>query len=233
MNVAVCVSGLTRSVSYAWPLIERYLVRPFKSSIFIHTWDIDHGGERFKCHMKEITPAPSFTDGRSKKDFIEQEIGPKKYIIEEYAVFAVHNPLVVSAMYYSIYKSNELRKAYEKETDIKYDLIIRSRMDAFYETFMNESEINDVLVNNDVIYGNAPGADPDPRWISDAFAFSGDKAMQIYANTWCDQVMRGGPGELILQDQLYGQGLKFKWSKIHYKLTEEWSSSTVKVRGNF
>jgi hypothetical protein len=183
--------------------------------------------------MKDVPPAPSFTDGRSKKDFIEQEIYPKKYVIEDYGIFASHYPLVVSAMYYSIYKSNEMRKTYEKEAHVTYDLIIRSRMDAFYEKYMDEIEINEVLINNDIVYGNAPGSEPDPRWISDAFAFSGDYAMQIYTDTWRDQIMGGGPGELILQKQLYDRGLKFKWSKMHYKLTEEWSKSTVKVRGNF
>jgi len=235
MNVAVCVSGLTRSVSYTWPLIERYLVRPYNSSIFLHTWDIDNGGERFNCTMKGIIPAPSITDGRTKDQFIQQEIKPEKYIIESYEEFSKeHSNLINKSMYYGIYKAQELKQTYEKETGTVFDLVIRTRMDVFYETFMIQKEIDEVLANNKVVYGCLPGTNPDSRFITDAFAFGSQSVMDVYANTWKQQAITSGtPGELILQKQLFSNSINFKWSNIKYKMITIWNSRDVHAWGDF
>jgi hypothetical protein len=45
-------------------------------------------------------------------------------------------------MYYSIYKSNELKKQYEIENNFKYDYVIRLRMDVQFEY---ELDIEDIV----------------------------------------------------------------------------------------
>ena len=233
--MAVCVSGLTRSVSYTWPLIERYLVRPYNSSIFLHTWDIDNGGERFNCTMKGAVPAPSITDGRTKDQFIQQEIKPDKYVIESYEDFSqVHSSTINKSMYYGIYKAHELKQTYEKETGTVFDLVIRTRMDVFYETFMIDNEIKEVLADEKLVYGCLPGDKPDARFITDAFAFGSSYAMNIYTNAWNEQPIRPGtPGEMILQNQLFFHGLSFKWSDIKYKMITKWNNRDVHAWGDF
>lgn len=233
MNVALYLSGLTRSVSYAWPLIERYLVRPFGSKIFLHTWDIDHGGARYGCTMKGEVPAPSITDGRTKKQFIEEEIKPASYLIENYGEWTALNPgPVPKAMYYGIHKAKELRMAYEKKHLVSFDMVIRSRMDVFYESFMIEQEIQDILNNKQLIYVCLPGNKPDPRFITDIFGFGSTNAMDVYADTYLINDF-SRPGEVCLQYQLESKRISCKWSSMKYRITNEWTASTVKLWGDF
>ena len=136
MKVAVCLSGLTRSFSWCWPLIERYLVRPYDADVYLHTWDEDHGGARCSPgNQYEHGLAPSFPDGRTKSQFIDEEVSPAAYEIENFSEWSKevnfhHN---AQAMYYGIWIAFELKN----NSNIKYDLSIRARMDFFFDSWMH------------------------------------------------------------------------------------------------
>jgi len=235
MNVATCLSGLTRSISYGWPLIERYLVRPFSSKVFIHTWDVDHGGERPGCVYKSA-PLPSFTDGRTKKQFFEEEIKAQSFIIENYGNWAqINSSSIPKAMFYSLYKSNALKTQYEKDSGNNFDLVIRARMDFFFENYLIQDEIQDVL-NNNTVYGCLPGNKADSRFITDAFGFGNSKVMNIYSSVWEDIVAHGlnrSPAELALQDILIANNIQFKWSQTRYRILNEWGNQYIRIWGDF
>lgn len=235
MNVALCLSGLTRSISYGWPLMERYLVRPFSTKVFIHTWDIDHGGERPGLVYKSPI-IPSFMDGRTKSQFFEEEIRPQSYIIENYQDWAgINSTSIPKAMFYGIYKANSQKIQYEKESGITFDLVIRARMDFFFERYLDPDEIQEVL-HNSIVYGSLPGNKADKRFITDAFGFGNSKVMDIYAGVWEDILVRGlqrYPAELELQDRLYAHNILFKWSKTHYRILNEWGDQTIRIWGDF
>ena len=85
MKVALCLSGLTRSVKFSWPLIKRYLVEPYNSDVFLHTWeDIDNEGMRPRVNGG--TDTPSFLL-ETKENFIMEEINPKTYKLEDWEDF--------------------------------------------------------------------------------------------------------------------------------------------------
>jgi len=239
MNVAVCLSGLTRSVSYGWPLIERYLVRPYASKVFIHTWDIDNGGVRSQSDDPKFQWMPSFMDGRTKNQFIDEEMKPTKYVIEDYQKWSLdssHLCQPAHAMYYSIYMSNELRKKYEAETQTKFDVIIMARMDCFFENYLDKEYLDNVLLDSNLIYGNLPGDKPDHRFITDVFAIGSSYAMDAYSSVW--QYMYNTPvqgaAELLLQSVLAHKMVKFEWAlKIRYRMLFQWNTQHVKLWGNF
>lgn len=235
MNIAICLSGLTRSISYGWPLIERYLVKPFSSKVFIHTWNIDHGGERPRLVYKSNS-MPSITDGRTKEQFFEEEIKAQSFIIENYNEWAtINSESIPKAMFYSIYKSNLLKTQYEKKSGDIFDLVIRSRMDLFFESFLIQDEIQEVL-NNNIVYGCLPGNKNDGRFITDIFGFSNSKTMDIYSSVWENILAHGlsrSTAELILQDLLIKNNIQFKWSKMRYRILNEWGNQYIRIWGDF
>lgn len=231
MDVALCLSGLTRSISYSWPFLERYLVRPFSSKVFIHTWDIDHGGER----GYKNPPLPSFFDGCTKAQFFEKEIKPQAYTIESYVNWCAqsHSEKASTAMFYSIYQANCLKIQYEKENGVIFDIVIRARMDLFFEKFLCPMEIQEALKNR-VVYGGHAGGKPDPRFITDVFGFSNSKVMDIYSGVWENivaQKPRRYPAELELHEQLINNNIEFKWSKSRFRILNEWSNRAIEIVG--
>lgn len=52
-------------------------------------------------------------------------------------------------MYYGVYMSNKLKKNFEIHHNIKYDIVIRSRMDLYFEAF-DISETIDLVKNNTI-----------------------------------------------------------------------------------
>jgi len=237
MKVAVCLSGLTRSVSYGWPLLERYLVRPYASKVFIHTWDIDNGGVRSQSDDPKFQWMPSFMDGRTKEEFIKDEMKPNRCIIENFQEWSSnHLNSSAHAMYYSIYAANELRRQYEIETGESFDVIIRARMDIFFENFLEKDYLENVIKNPKLIYGALPGSKPDHRFITDVFAIGCPSAMDIYSSVWryIERTPVSGPAELLLQSVLAQNGILFEWAlKVRYRMLFQWNTQHIKLWGDF
>jgi len=238
MKVAVCLSGLTRSFSWCWPLIERYLVRPYSADVFIHTWDIDHGGARSSC-LYDSGILESFPDGRTKTEFIDQEVAPADYEIECFNDWAQANNFRHNAqsMYYGIWKAFEIKRAYAAEKNISYDLVIRCRMDYWFHAFMRENEIKDSLENNK-LYCCMPGNKPNPfEFVTDSFGFGPNDLMDTYSQTWVDQnnkpCMFEAANEMALDVQLKENNISYEWSKMPYLITNEWGPSRVLAWGDF
>ena len=146
MKIALCLSGQTRNWKSSYDSIKTQIIEKYNVDVFIHTWDVE--GKMVPHHFIE-----NYNDNFDKVnyEFIDY-YKPKKIQIDspEYDTFKkkinksiFYNTLM---MWYSIDKSNELRKEYEFENNIKYDIIIRCRFDLFFENFV----INDV--NNNTIY---------------------------------------------------------------------------------
>ena len=226
MNVALCLSGLTRSVSWTCPLINRYLIDPFDADLFIHTWEEDHGGNRVNSLYNDGL-APSIQDGRTKKEFLKEEFHNLRALkLEKHQQWANDNNTFNSAkaMYYGIFESFNLTTLVNK----KYDLVIRARMDSFFNTFIPENEIDDALQNN-VVYWSLPGRQWGENYISDIFAFGNYSVMNHYANTWKEQLYHSDLPEELLTNQLKEKNIDTKWSEVKYKMTNEWGPNFVTV----
>ena len=236
MKVALCLSGLTRSVKFSWPLIKRYLVEPYNSDVFLHTWeDIDNEGMRPRVNGG--TDTPSFLL-ETKENFIMEEINPKTYKLEDWEDFKKRDGLHmldVRSMFYSIQAANKLKLEHEELNGIKYDIVIRSRMDMFYEQSLIESEVTDVL-ENDVLYiqyaGNPKGwakAGYNQMRFTDIFAFSTSQNMDIYSDTIKDLTIPSG--EVAITKSLNKNNINTKWSKIRFKSAVKWTRNELTITG--
>jgi len=237
MKVAVCLSGLTRSICYGWPLIERYLVRPYGSKVFVHTWDIDNGGVRSQSDEKNAQWLPSFFDGTTKEAFISEEMKASSYMIENYSQWAenhLHQP--AHAMFYGVYKVNELRRQFEQKNNGPFDIIIKARMDLFFENFIAQEYIEDILQNSNKIYVAMPGNKPDHRFITDIFAIGTPNTLDIYSSVWnhVQNTPINGAPELYLQQILALNNIQYEWAlKIRYRIIEQWNAHYIRIFGDF
>lgn len=143
MKVAICLSGQTRNWKSSYDSIKNQIIEKYNADVFIHTWNV----------CGKTIPHNFINDYSDNFDKIDYEFikyyNPKKIKIDwpEYDTFKqkinesrFYNTLM---MWYSINKSNELRKEYESENNLKYDVIIRCRFDLFFKNF----EINNIDKN--------------------------------------------------------------------------------------
>lgn len=139
MRVAICFSGQARSLIYTFSNIKEFLIGRFPGcDVFIHVAK-DQYSEMYKNCLK----------------FLE----PKKLLITEdpsFDVSKVPNTQRGSLeVYYKMLNSwkcaNNLRLEYEKQNKIKYDMVIRTRLDIrFFDPipFAHEYDLEYVCIPN-------------------------------------------------------------------------------------
>ena len=136
-RIAVCFSGQLRtwrSCVDSWHNILLHNGRNDNVDVFCHMWDyntypncVDNTQE-----SKEID--------RSEIDELLKILKPKKFLIESKKDFvpyqenqAITQPGFLS-QFYGIMRAARMKKEYEIENDIMYDVVVRSRYDALYLT---------------------------------------------------------------------------------------------------
>jgi hypothetical protein len=207
MNLSICLSGKPKFFKKSFFYIKNNLIDNFDNlDFFLHCWETD------------IT------------DYDKQEIinlyNPKKYLFEKEKIHILNYPFKQStilpnnvfSMFYSIMKSNELKKEYEQENNMNYDWVFRLRFDFALNKFFN----NDILKNLDgsSIYLNNFEKSPNPH-CADCFAFSTSKNMDIYCETYKNLMKYGYEGitlsgESMLYKQLISHEINLKEYDINH-----------------
>jgi len=150
MKIAICFSGAIRSFETCFPSIYRNLIQPTKADVFVRllTYNTTYDMNKLETNMK-------IQKDECDIGYVLDKLKPVSYIIEEFTPdieknfidgcdgyklinqiqnkpeIEKHKGYLVNAMgmYYGIKKSNDLRKKYEQENGIKYDVVIRARLD--------------------------------------------------------------------------------------------------------
>lgn len=187
MKTAFCFFGLSRCLEISYIFNKFYILDPLNCDVFIHTWDIDHGGTRFQKHLQQDMVAPS-CHSTTKENFITNTIQPKSCVIENYDSFSnIWGTGSCAAMTYSISKVNDLRKQYEIDNNFVYDLVINARMDSLLKEGIPSTEI---LLKDEMVHTacNAAPESYDPSLpYGDMFAFGSSNLMDKYGKcfeTW-------------------------------------------------
>jgi hypothetical protein len=228
MRVAICMSGLTRSLQYTWPMAYFNVMKHLDNvDVFVHTWDNDNGGTR-GFEMKSCV----YDD---KQNYIEKFMQPKSYEIESQEEFTRKNAIRRSTyMYYSIFKANLLKKQYEDLHNFKYDVVIRSRMDAIYEAPLLSEELRKCIEENVLYVGtfNDPETWPHAGLYPDSFAFSNSKNMDTYSDVHLQEIAGLGGAEPLLTSHLNSTGMKVEWSLARMKHTIVYNNNEFKAWRN-
>lgn len=207
MKCAVCLSGLTRSLWYSFPILNEYLIKRLNADIFLHTWDTD--GSDASCYYMD------------KIDFVTNIIRPTDFIIENYSQFSdIYGTTSTPAMYYSIQQSNKLKTNNEIKNNIIYDIVFRIRMDCFFDNIIDINELNSAMNDNILYVAWHSHADKYPHQIiTDMFSFASSKIMDIYSSsfeTWENN--KHLKNEQVIDKVLKDNNIKTQWSNIRFKL---------------
>lgn len=193
MKIAVCFSGLSKCYEQAVESIKQSFFDKCDCDLFAHTWN-----------------APNIINySYSREQFFEKTF--KSFDIEHFDISADWNILTreqqasmpkpcknVIPMFYSIYRSNCLKSLVENQYNFKYDIVVRSRFDSLYDSFLPESEVELLRMYEHVLFCGWHGVDIGNKsirnyfqydesaapFVADNFAFSTSKTMDIYSSTY-------------------------------------------------
>jgi len=153
-KVAICISGQPRRALETYPYIYNNIIKPNNADVFIHMHYDEQNLYMEKSHADKGNCL--LEPGIDKK--IIEVYQPKKYLIESPRNFKKPNIKIpekrlhgskimnqhknfnneehvnymvkqLTSMYYSIYKSNELKEIYANVNGFVYDYVIRIRFD--------------------------------------------------------------------------------------------------------
>lgn len=143
MKIAICFSGSIRDFSTCYPSIKRYVLDNLNADIFLHLWKMDD--------VSNLDANVNFkwkNDSCDEKYVIEQ-LNPKAYVVDKYSNLWEEKIVKESridvtkltddklknyginscGMYYKIYQAFLLMENYCHTNNVKYDIIIRARLD--------------------------------------------------------------------------------------------------------
>jgi hypothetical protein len=192
MKIAVCLSGQPKFFEKSFAYVSKNLFYNFNElDIFFHSWQTNLTEEEKNKLINLYKP---------KKYLFENE---KLHILNYPFKQSTTSPNNVFSMFYSIKKSNELKKQYEEENNFKYDWVFRLR----YDFALNKKFDEDILntLSKQSVYLNNFEQSPNPH-CADCFGFSSSENMNIYSDTYSN-IMKYGFGNTILAGEamLYRQ----------------------------
>jgi len=205
MKIAICVSGLPRSFKRSYPLLEKIFLSKYECDIFISTWDWQVKQIQKKQETKDQFGRPIpitgthwwpqdgnvnefidiFKPKKSEIEIFHDDTLESKFKYSLYKQYGINNSFL--PMFYKTWKANELRLQYEKDNNIKYDLVVRTRGDISYEGNLSDYEITNALRGYGFCrtsYQNPDTRPGEPEHISDIYFFSNPEKSTIYANFW-------------------------------------------------
>lgn len=132
-HIALCFSGQARAARHCFKSLRKNILKTLNEvDVFIHTWNVDNESKKkydnpktktvniFDCSVQDYlnmySPVRSSVEDFESTKYVNNVSPAQKYRI----------------MYYSIFKSNELKTQYEIEKRFKYDYVIRCRPDLFF-----------------------------------------------------------------------------------------------------
>ena len=207
MNISIEISGLPRNIdnSYKWlkeSILDVLSNNGHAYNIFLSTWQ-DQDTQKFVDVFKPVVHEVDIWDD----EMIEKLGWPR---LKKYDVATRPNLL---GMFYKIYKCNELRKKYEVENNINYDIIIRTRTELRFNNIIDLKEL-EILNNNQdkpIIFlrkGPNPQHIGERAWTKDNFSIMNRLGVEIYCDCHNHVIEisnrdRLGTAELILRNWLY------------------------------
>ena len=118
MRIALCLSGMPRCYDKAYDYVSKHLLNQFEHDnvdVFFHTWR--EVGDHVVSRISHLYMASCYST--SYQFPANTLLKYKDHHPDWPAKNAYH-------MFYSLFKANELRKEFELDNNIRYDVVIRS-----------------------------------------------------------------------------------------------------------
>jgi len=204
MKIALCFSGQPRFVKETYSLIKENVIRDNDVDVFGHLWfdqnlinePYKHGGDGNWINQR--------IDSNSL-DYFQTLYNPKKLLIEKSKKFinsnllfdpslknywkgAINNPKEPNfknrtinntlSYFYSLNEVCKLKKLYEFENDLTYDVVIKCRTDSEVRTAIIYKNYNLNIINYTGILNQSDGM------IADWFNFGSSKIMDAFMSVF-------------------------------------------------
>jgi hypothetical protein len=201
MKVAIQLAANPRSFKRNYPYFKENLLDTLNPDVFIHTWNLK-GNER----------PDVITDG-SCQEYIDL-YKPKAWEIED--LHYNYEPLMTMVPHFtSRYKANQLRKKYQEENNIKYDVVICHRADVRLLNPFKMEYAN--MVTKDSLWTHHFRKDVDglgaPQ-VNDYLFYTSPKWMDVVADCYheMDKLNIYNPGsEKLMMYKLKKEGFNQDW----------------------
>jgi len=156
MKVALCLSGHMRKYKETAPSIINNIINPTGADVFIYTSETLGYHNQFRADAQHlINDKTQYHLNEINKLFRPKkiEIQPDSYMetfYEEIKTYLPHlvgdpnvpkSPAHMAAQYYKIWYCNDMRKYYERDTGVRYDIVIRARPDLFFTTPITQENL--------------------------------------------------------------------------------------------
>ena len=171
MKIAVLLFGHLRTFEYCAPFLRANLLDKYNCDVFMHTWDT-FDSETLAWYNRTDKTTKISDDilqkikelFNPKKIEIGHQVIKKETIIKSLIDDKKNSLNGMLFMFQSMNCANSLRKQYEKETGIKYDIVIVTRPDVALFNFLNiekilkESKIMNLDLNKTRFFAGLYGA---------------------------------------------------------------------------
>jgi hypothetical protein len=169
MKISLLLSGGLRNFEDTYSSFKYYLLDKFDIDVFFYGVE-----NKFGKTKNEI-------DFKKKFRPVSCVINEKNY----YDKIDCKNEYIRSSFYsfYNVYKCNQLKKIWEIENNIKYDLVIRCRLDVFWFRSITEEEI-DMATSHILTPKEWNFKSVNQFALSDIFAIGNSEQMDIYCELY-------------------------------------------------
>lgn len=211
MKIAIQISGEFRMLHLCLPALFK-VVQEHDVDFFVHVWHKEEeGAGTYPFEGRGLWHKTMYVYGHEQGIAAFQ---PRSYLVEKYEEKEeLHDKPRSMSMFYSIYMANEIRKKYEKDMNINYDVVMRYRTDCILETpifeqLPRENPYLVIPVSSRVVNVDGPCEDSS---ICDWIAWGTPDTMDVYCATflmWLEQPSNEIPiPESMLYLQLKRAGL--------------------------
>ena len=220
LRVAACFSGFPRNYANTFPYMKRHFFDTCSPDIFWAGFNEEEGV--FDQRVIDLYQPKDYFFRDYNKDAID-EINKEFNNYQPTLVRQETKVDRVKSQFYNVYLANELKKKHEKENNFKYDIVIRCRPDYYYFRDLTIEELK-LGMNGDVVI-------PD-EWdwklvssygVSDCFAYSSSKTMDIYSKVFYHFAEYNKPGNMFFHQEtmlgyhLHKFGIKRIATERHFK----------------
>ena len=198
MKIALCLSGQPRGLPLSLKMLKANLVGIENMDVFMHCWfDPNTIGQPYDSAQSHQQGRVGLVHPQTQEMLLG--LNPKDYIFEPQKEFPFARLFAsppeadqerMASIFYSIYTANMLKKRYELEHGFEYDMVIRARYDLWYAepinvlNYMEQSKTHIVTAEKFQGIRNDPNFSQGSYTMTDIFAFSTSKNMDIFCDTY-------------------------------------------------
>lgn len=192
-KIAILIAGRLDTFDDVYPSFKKYVIDYFQPDIFFSGYPNKKGFEYCENKLVELWNPKKYIL-REYTEEVRKEIHPNDEIFNARKRPETKPNTWLSGIY-NVKIANDLKKQYEIENDLKYDICIKVRTDCIWHSYITENEINLAKIDKNILIPTAwDFKEVHPMGASDVIAISNSDSMNKYASLidYIDEYFQNG-----------------------------------------